>query len=364
MTEEVILTSYYRPKPGGYCKRYFRAIRALLDKGAVVHYLAVEKFPVDHERCHFHKFPWPKKYSDSLLFWIFFHIYAPIFLLYLGLRYKITHSFAFGSTYAFVLQPLRILKGIPLTFFIRADSILNHRIKGRPEWIIMFDQFLEGMAIQGARIYGVSDALTNAIINRHSLFRPLKHGTLRNNIEKAAPVLTQLKRNLTAFACVGVLEKRKNIQILLQALTKISGNTVALYIYGTGPDEEMLKEQAGVLLVKDKVEFKGWVSSDTIWPEIDILVMPSLHEGAPNAVLEALSHGVPVLASNIAEHTEILPVEYLVPAESIDEWAKSMIELSTNTSLVDTIKRGQEEYSKSLMFDWEERITSLILEPD
>jgi len=35
-----ILTCYYRPKPGGFCKRLFRAINALLDRGHIVHYLA------------------------------------------------------------------------------------------------------------------------------------------------------------------------------------------------------------------------------------------------------------------------------------------------------------------------------------
>jgi glycosyltransferase involved in cell wall biosynthesis len=362
MDKAVVLTSYYRPKPGGYCKRYFRAINALLSQGAEVHYLAVEKFPIDHAQCFYHKFPWPKGHTDKLIFWMCFYIISPFYLLYLGIKYNITHSFVFGPTYSFVLQPLRILKRIPLSLFLRADTILNHRISGRAEWIVKLDQLFEGAAVQGVRIYGVSDALTNTVLSRHWLFKPAKHSTLRNNIKEQVLDVTSSNNFPPVLGCVGVLEKRKNQQILLQSISKIPKGSVKLNVYGTGPDEKALKELTKVLKITDQVTFKGWVDADLIWSEIDILAMPSLHEGAPNAVLEALSHGIPVLASDIAEHAEILPAESLVPVNSAGDWSQKIMDISDNKVLLNEIRNGQKQYSKKLLFDWEKQITGLILE--
>src|SRR5215467_11075094 len=60
-----ILTCYYRPKPGGLCKRFFRATESLLSRGHEVHYLAVVAFPISHPHCHFHRFPWPQGKTEG-----------------------------------------------------------------------------------------------------------------------------------------------------------------------------------------------------------------------------------------------------------------------------------------------------------
>ncbi len=104
-----VLTCYYRPKPGGLCKRLFRAIEALLADGHSVHYLAVQPFPIDHPRCRFHRFPWPGGATEGLAFWVALHLFAPFWLLVIGLRQGVTHAFAFGHTYALLMQPLRVL---------------------------------------------------------------------------------------------------------------------------------------------------------------------------------------------------------------------------------------------------------------
>jgi len=362
MSTANVLTSYYRPKPGGFCKRYFRAIDALLQQGAKVHYLAVEKFPIQHENCQFHRFPWPKNYTENLLFWVCFHLCTPFFLLYIGYRFRITHSFAFGATYAFLLQPLRMLKRIPLALFLRGDAITAHRVKGKPWWIILLDQFFEGLAIQGVGLYGVSDALTLTVVGRHVICKPARHSTLRNNLD-AFNSSYKAKCNIPlTIGCVGILEKTKNQQILINCLDHLGKDTVKLNLYGIGPDKEALVKLGKALGISDQINFKGWINSEFIWPEIDMLAMPSLYEGAPNAVLEALSNRIPVLASAIPAHSEILPPESLVPAENAGAWCKKIREFVANTSLLGNLQASQERYSKKLVFNWDSEISNLILE--
>src|SRR5262245_873557 len=158
-----ILTCYYRPKPGGLCTRLFRTIESLLSSGHEVHYLAVVAFPISHPHCHFHRFLWREDKTESIIFWFMFYFIGSFQLLFLGFRYHVIHLFAFGHSYALLLQPLRYLKRIPLTLFLRADTLENHRYKRRSIYLIKLDSILEGLAIAGVRLYGVSRALTTRV---------------------------------------------------------------------------------------------------------------------------------------------------------------------------------------------------------
>jgi len=361
MPEARILTSYYRPKPGGFCKRYFRAIRALLKQGAVVHYLAVERFPIDDDNCVFHRFPWPKNKTENILFWFCFHLAAPFMLLFIGVQQKITHAFAFSPTYALFMQPLRIVKNIPLAVFVRGDAVAGHRIKGKPAWIVMLDQLLEGFAIHGVGLYGVSDSLTAGVIGRHKFFKPAVYSTLRNDIELTGFLPVKADKDPFVIACVGILEKTKNQQLLLNCLKFIAQPAIVLYLYGTGPDKESLKLIADEFDIRERVEFKGWVDSESIWPNVHLLTAPSLYEGAPNAVLEAIAHGIPVLASDIPAHSEILPSSSLLSLDDEGGWIDRLVELFENRNLLEALRKDQQEFSRQLIFDWEQKISGLIL---
>jgi glycosyltransferase involved in cell wall biosynthesis len=348
-----ILTSYYRPKPGGFCKRYFRAIRALLEANHEVHYLAVVPFPIDHPKCHFHRFPWPRERTDTLVFWALFHLLAPWLLLYMGIRYRISHAFVFGPTYSAIMQPLRLIKRLPVTLFLRGDTIRAHQIKGRSRWVVSLDRWFEGLAIWGVRVYAVSENLARTVMARHRWLRPSCCGTLRNdipvwNIRGDTVIHVPLR-----LACVGILEPTKNQQLVLQALQYLPKRAARLHLYGTGPDEAVLRAMALAADLVADVRFMGWVESEHIWPEVDLLLMPSVTEGAPNAIIEALGQGVPVLASDIPEHREILPVSNLVRLGDPCAWVRRINEvLEHPRESLSAMAANQMAAAQALRFDW------------
>ena len=359
-----ILTCYYRPKPGGFCKRLFRAIHGLLDKGYTVHYLSVVPFPINHPNCHFHRFPWPGKKTSGYLFWAFFHFFSPLQILYISIRYKIDRLFAFGHNYSLFMQPVRLIMSIPLTVFLRADTIKNHKLRGRHTLIILLDYFLEGIGIAGTRMYGVSARLTNQVCSRHRLLRPAVHGVLRNDIVIASNYSIREKKLILPLhlACVGVLEPRKNQGFLIDLMKEIPASKAQLYIYGNGPDEAMLKERVKKEGLSSKIHFMGWVPSEEIWNHVDILLMPSLHEGAPNAILEALGNKIIVFASAIPEHSEILPGRYLLSINNVSEWAGRVKQIACfQERNLGNFQDGLEESTKNLVFNWEEEIVRRIV---
>ncbi len=358
----VVLTSYYRPRPGGCCKRYFRAIRALLEQGHTVHYLAVSPFPINHPHCHFHRFPWPQNKTENLFFWGMFFLFAPLQLLFLGFKLRATHLFAFDSLYVFLLQPLRFLRRLPLSFFVRGDAVEQHRLKAHGKFIIIAEMITEALAITSIRMYSVAETLQKNILGRHRVFRPVYAQVFPNEI----PQLDFSGSHKLAFplhmACVGILEKRKNQSLIIDCMAHIDAASARLYLYGTGPAEAVLKQQVKNLYLQNQVEFAGWVEMELFWPQVDLLLFPSLLEGAPNAMLEAIACGVAVLASDIPEHREILPSSSLLDPTDSQAWIQRIqTVIQEKESVLCQLREEQARYTTRLQFDWDAEVVKRIL---
>jgi len=113
---------------------------------------------------------------------------------------------------------------------------------------------------------------------------------------------------------VGGLIDRKDVGTLLKSmsLVRASSRPVALYLAGEGPREQSLRALARDLGLSDRVHFLGAVSRGDIhvWMgAANVLVLPSLSEGRPNVVIEALANGTPVVATEIDGTRELISSE-------------------------------------------------------
>jgi L-malate glycosyltransferase len=106
----------------------------------------------------------------------------------------------------------------------------------------------------------------------------------------------------------GRVSEVKGIKYAIQAAAEpaMPGNTV-LHIVGDGPLLDSHKELAEELGVTDKIIFHGFQHNalDFI-AHADALMMPSLHEGLPYTLLEAMSLGTPVIVSAVGGMAEII----------------------------------------------------------
>lgn len=95
------------------------------------------------------------------------------------------------------------------------------------------------------------------------------------------------------------LDKQKNVRELLTALQNVKGNWV-LDIYGDDKKAAPAKELASQLNISEKINWKGFVTNP--WSEIknaSVLTLTSNYEGLPMVLIEAISHGVCCVSSNI-----------------------------------------------------------------
>jgi len=115
---------------------------------------------------------------------------------------------------------------------------------------------------------------------------------------KVTPSLSS--RAFPKLITVSRLDKQKNIGSVLKALKLLKDRypTVAYHIVGIGPDEKSLREEVKTLELSDNVVFHGYVKPEHIPPLLkscDVFALPSLIEGTPSAVLEAMACEVPVI---------------------------------------------------------------------
>ncbi len=100
------------------------------------------------------------------------------------------------------------------------------------------------------------------------------------------------------FIAVGRLIPSKGIDELLEAFAAVAGPEDHLDIVGDGPLREALEARAARLALGPRVQFLGRLDAPAARvADADLLVQASHFEGMPNAVLEALAVGTPVLAT-------------------------------------------------------------------
>ena len=112
------------------------------------------------------------------------------------------------------------------------------------------------------------------------------------------------------LACVARLDPgQKGQDLLFEAL---AGSAWAnrdwhLSLYGDGPIRTSLERLAARFGISERVTFAGHVASvEEVWASNHVLVMPSRYEGLPLALVEAMLCGRPVLATDVAGHSEII----------------------------------------------------------
>ena len=135
---------------------------------------------------------------------------------------------------------------------------------------------------------------------------------------------------------VGRLHTQKGHSYLLQAIAKVQKeiSKVKVLVIGEGEEENNLKNLAKSLDLTDKIIFAGLrVDVEEILPEADLFVLPSLWEGMPNALLEAMALGIPVVATDVGGIPEVVIHEetgILIPPKDSDALASAMIDLLQN----------------------------------
>lgn len=251
---------------------------------------------------------------------------------------------------------LRAFRGVPYSVFLRggdvpgflpADLAGYHRLTGP---LIRF--LWRGAAHVVANSQGLAELARQTAGDTPIFMIPNGVDTTRffpaGQAREAGPV---------RLLFVGRVVRQKGLDVLLDALATLPpGLDYTLTIVGDGPIRPALAEQAARLGLTARVRFSGWVSREAM-PEImrtaDVFVFPSRDEGMPNAVLEAMASGVPVVATRISGNEELVAdgeTGFLVPTDDAPALAAVLGRLLGDRELCRQLgaagrERAQRDYS-------------------
>lgn len=163
---------------------------------------------------------------------------------------------------------------------------------------------------------------------------------------------------------VGSLVFRKGIDLAILAMFELrrrrGSACPVLHIYGKGSLGEYFMEMTRVLRLDDVVRFHG-IEIDILdkCSGPDVLILPSRVERAPLVVLEAMSRGMPIVATSVGEVDDMVPGHpygRVVPADSITELADAVDSILADIASGQfdpdlLVKRHRSQYSVEKMAD-------------
>ena len=152
------------------------------------------------------------------------------------------------------------------------------------------------------------------------------------------------------------LHGRKGAAVVLDAvgLLKKRGVLVDLEFAGEDRDgsEHQFKEYASRLGIEDQVKCVGFLTRpelSSFLENADLCVIPTLAEGLPRVIIEALAKGLPTITTPVSGNIELLPAKYLVEYNNIEELANRIQELLTDPDSYETA--SSTNYRHSLQYE-------------
>jgi glycosyltransferase involved in cell wall biosynthesis len=168
---------------------------------------------------------------------------------------------------------------------------------------------------------------------------------------------------------VARLDQQKGHSYLFEAISQVQD--AIFVIAGDGPEKAELEAQAHKLGINDRVIFLGYQQNvPDLLAGCDLFVLPSLYEGLPLSVLEAMAAGKAVVATAVGGTPEaVLEGEtgLLVPPGDPVALARAIQELLSNPSLLRKMgaagrQRVQREFSSATMVERTTHIYEDVLE--
>ncbi len=170
----------------------------------------------------------------------------------------------------------------------------------------------------------------------------------------AVPQHTPSKKVLFA---IGRLSGEKGFDILLeawkQARQRLADSNWQLHLAGEGPSRDELQRMAADI---PGVHFLGWLPEpQAAFAQATMFVLPSRYEGFPNVLLEAMSHGLPSIATRcsqaVAELSRDGNAVMVVTTESPRELAEAIVQLANSDEMRTRLGAAAQQVSQG--YSWQ-----------
>lgn len=256
--------------------------------------------------------------------------------------------------------------GYPAAYGVLAAMISSYKIKVPVRLLVIHHEAVKpNFLTKLFRMYldrSISKKITSLICVSRATKQSLKQKTLLLNnkelncdvIYNCVPIFLKSKDNSLInkekkIGILGRIEPYKGHEDLILAFSRLPNHIKEnnkIFIIGTGEDKNLIKIKKMIknLDLIEKVLFKGFINEkiENILINLDLVVMPTRNfEGFGYTIAEAMSVGIPVLASKVGAITEIMSLDEggLFEPNNIDDLQNNLIDFNLNNSF--WIKRAE-----------------------
>jgi glycosyltransferase involved in cell wall biosynthesis len=232
--------------------------------------------------------------------------------------------------------------GIPIAKILRIPHIATcHGYIDNDSALKMYNKVDMMMLRFSERIITVAESIKKKLIEQgvnEKLVRTITNSVLIPDLTRSemlerrteARVHFKIDNDEIALGYVGRLSEEKGLEFAISAVGKLVelGRRIKLILIGDGPQRLRLENIAKNENVKDRVIFAGFQSNvNDLLPGLDIFILPSLTEGTPMALLEAMSYGIPTVASAVGGVPKVIDNRksgMLVPPGNVKELVEAL----------------------------------------
>lgn len=211
------------------------------------------------------------------------------------------------SYHAFVASALGRRLGKPVLVKLANSGVASDIAKMRSGQHLPLTRFMLPTALSCDRVIALNDLIAKEL--EEAGVDPARLERIPNGVLLSQPNGTRQRADRLRVLYLGRLHAQKGVDVLLRAMARIvpPDDKIHVVIAGDGPERSRLEKLAVNLHLDGLVEFVGMVDEpQRQMADADLLVLPSLAEGLSNVLLEAMSAGLAVVASDIEANRQLI----------------------------------------------------------
>jgi glycosyltransferase EpsD len=170
-----------------------------------------------------------------------------------------------------------------------------------------------------------------------------------------------IPENSFVILSVGELNKNKNHETVIRALSKITNKNILYFICGQGMLKNYLIELIQELGLSNQVKLLGFRNDlEEIYQTADLFAFPSYREGLSVSLMEAMASGLPIVCSDIRGNRDLVKKGingYSLSTKDVEGYQEAIVDIITNQSLskqmglnnISTIKKFDKNVVKNTM---------------
>ena len=389
MNNKQLATIFSRHQLNNHCRTFYSIVQTLLNHDCVVHCICARdlELPVRNPDFVQHRVPLPRRLRRGGVFWLLFFFSAAFTLAKTVRRYKIGTILLTRCHYSVVAFPVALVCRIPVVLLLDAAPWDERRetVKSLPQkgFFAVLDRF--GLWSAG-RILVSTESLRDEIarhvpsvrrrisIIRHSIVLPkevrvdeageIDIDSWRDwlnraiNRKRALAEKYQLPDKWLFVFSSADLAGRKNLDLLLRALSAAENDRMAVFMWGGQTERNFLQTMTVGLGLYDLITF---VDSSDDFIELasgcDLFVQSSNFSGNSRMLLEALGFGIAAIAADTPESREVLKRDELLfrPAH-VQELVNKLQLVGNIRSELALLRRLSQERAFELYNNWGEEL--------